>query len=137
MLLYYDPKLSDHFASFNCGPIHYAWPILRTIFTEVFKKSEWLVFMDFLIASWDRPDLLIYFTSYWLMYHRGRFLKTRTLDEVHEYVHQQGYTPVRQVMKKTLYMMDSNPCPGVLNFAAQIPIPDGSYPLFTAYPKVI
>ena len=137
MLVYYDPKLSDHFTSFNCGPALYAWPILRNLFTEVLKKSEWLVFMDFLIANWDRPDLLIYFTSEWLMYHRGRFLKANTLDDIHEYIHQQGFTPVRSVMKKTLYRMESNPCPGVINFACQTPIPEGSYPLFTAYPKVI
>ena len=87
MLLYYDPKLSDHFASFNCGPVHYAWPVLKSLFTEVLKKSEWLIFMDFLIVSWDRPDMLIYFAAGWLMYHRGRFLKTRCVEDVYEYIH--------------------------------------------------
>jgi hypothetical protein len=83
----------------GCGPAHYAWPVLQTIFTEVLTKTEWLTLIDFLFTDWERPDLLIYFMVSWVLYHRGPLIQAKYLDDIHTYIHRQSFTPVRKVMK--------------------------------------
>jgi hypothetical protein len=111
--------------------------VLRTIFTEVLSKTEWLTLIDFLFTDWDRPDLLIYFMASWVVYHRGPFIQAKFLDDIHAYIHRQTITPVRKVIKRAVMRLENRPETVTLNFASQIPLPTGAYPLFTRYPKVI
>ena len=57
------PQLSLNLRENSLTPQIYAWPILRSFFTEVLSKEDWLKLVDHLFTYKDDPELVIYFCA--------------------------------------------------------------------------
>lgn len=53
-----DRELAAHFASLGVGALSYGWPLLRTSFSEVLDRADWLRLIDRILANAERPELL-------------------------------------------------------------------------------
>jgi hypothetical protein len=55
-------------------PQVYAWPILKTLFTEVLGKEDWLRLMDHIFTYKEDPELLIFYAASFLINSRQTLL---------------------------------------------------------------
>jgi hypothetical protein len=56
---------------------------LKTLFTEVFSKEDWLRLMDHIFTYRDDPELLIYFAISFLMSSRNTLLgQVHTIEDM-------------------------------------------------------
>lgn len=53
-----DPKLASHLEKLSIGALSYGWPLLRSAFSEVLSRDDWLRLLDRLLAYPDQPELL-------------------------------------------------------------------------------
>ena len=69
-----DPALLSHLSQCGFSPQAYAWPLLKSFFTETFDKDEWQKFIDHLFVNADSPEYLLYFLASFLLTSRGSLL---------------------------------------------------------------
>lgn len=53
-----DRELAAHLRSLSVGALLFGWPLLRSAFSEVLHREDWLRLMDRVLANADRPGLL-------------------------------------------------------------------------------
>ncbi len=53
-----DRELAAHLASLEVGALSYGWPLLRTAFSEVLDREDWLRLIDRILTNAERPELL-------------------------------------------------------------------------------
>lgn len=53
-----DRELAAHLASLEVGALSYGWPLLRTAFSEVLDREDWLRLIDRILSNAERPELL-------------------------------------------------------------------------------
>lgn len=53
-----DRELATHLASLGVGALLYGWPLLRTAFSEVLDREDWLRLIDRILVNAERPELL-------------------------------------------------------------------------------
>lgn len=53
-----DRVLAAHLASLEVGALSYGWPLLRTAFSEVLDREDWLRLIDRILSNAERPELL-------------------------------------------------------------------------------
>lgn len=53
-----DRELAAHLASLEVGALSYGWPLLRTAFSEVLDRENWLRLIDRILVNAERPELL-------------------------------------------------------------------------------
>lgn len=58
-----DPKLMQHLRAQAFTPQIYAWPLLKTLFTEVLSKDDWLRLMDHLFTYKEDPELVLFYCA--------------------------------------------------------------------------
>lgn len=53
-----DRELAAHLTSLEVGALSYGWPLLRTAFSEVLDREDWLRLIDRILSNAERPELL-------------------------------------------------------------------------------
>lgn len=53
-----DPVLAAHLRGLSVGALSFGWPLLRSAFSEVLSREDWLRLLDHVFASTARPDML-------------------------------------------------------------------------------
>jgi WD40 repeat protein len=80
LLAHWDPQLAAHLEACGADPVRYAWPMLRSAFSEVLTRDEWETLWDHLFAHAHDPSLLLYACVAYLRYFRGPLLGIRAPD---------------------------------------------------------
>jgi hypothetical protein len=62
-----DLQLAQHLADCGLAPHAFAWPLLKTFFTETFDKDEWSKFIDNLFLRYESPEFLVFFLIAYIM----------------------------------------------------------------------
>ena len=131
----------------------YAWPILRTIFTEVLGRNEWLILWDHLFAWSNEPQMLLVAVVAYLVYHRSTIMGMKNTIEMERWVHVGHAINMRRFID-TVWTQSRNPTAALFTddallpshaedeFAIHLhetpwPIQQGSYPSFLDYPKFV
>jgi len=153
----HDPKLISHLEKIRVGPQDYAWPILRSCFTEVLGKGEWLVLMDHMFATPDREHskYLAVAAVAFVLYSRTTLVSMQSASEVDLWIHAEqpiNAATLLQSIKKlqedpstcailsevTLRVSaednDSGEVPSIVG-GPPWPIPKGSYPPLRGFPR--
>ena len=60
LLSFHEPDVCRHLRESGVDAQDYAWTLLRSAFTEVFSKREWLRFWDHVVMEAAHPDMLLY-----------------------------------------------------------------------------
>lgn len=53
-----DRELASHLDQLSVGALVYGWRLLRSAFSEVLVREDWLRLLDRVFANTDRPELL-------------------------------------------------------------------------------
>ncbi|KAA0161137.1 hypothetical protein FNF31_03978 [Cafeteria roenbergensis] len=72
-----DPRLADHLAMLGVTPERWAWPLLRSAFSEALPRSRWVRLWDGLVARAATPARAVAAAVAYLRLHRSRLLAVR------------------------------------------------------------
>jgi len=85
-----DPKLMSHLCSLGVSSQVYAWSLLRSVFTEVLNKSEWLRLWDHLFTNSHDPSLLLCAVAAYSVYNRNALIASVDKKEVEPFYRRQN-----------------------------------------------
>ena len=68
----------------------YAWSLLRSVFTEVLNKGEWLRLWDHLFTNAHDTPLLLCAVAAYSIYNRNAIMPARSASEVDPFYHRQN-----------------------------------------------
>eukprot|EP00516_Mucochytrium_quahogii_P000444 CAMPEP_0203751130 /NCGR_PEP_ID=MMETSP0098-20131031/5251_1 /ASSEMBLY_ACC=CAM_ASM_000208 /TAXON_ID=96639 /ORGANISM=" , Strain NY0313808BC1" /LENGTH=1221 /DNA_ID=CAMNT_0050640713 /DNA_START=57 /DNA_END=3719 /DNA_ORIENTATION=- len=141
-----DKHLLNHFTNIGVTNESYAWVLLRSMFSEVLTKGEWLKLWDHVVFYLDKsPHLLEVACVAYLRYFRNTLLSLRRGEDVAAFFRQQNPIDVKRWIKAILRLHKAN-LGFFENFATGHEkqkatmefIPKGlSYPSFQHYPKFV
>ena len=86
----HDPKLMSHLVSLRVSSQAYAWDVLRSVFTEVLTKAEWLRLWDHLFTNAHDPALLLCAVAAYSIYNRNALVAAVDPKEVEPFYHRQN-----------------------------------------------
>jgi len=85
ILAHEDQGLLNHLQG-ECGftPKAYAWPLLKSFFTETFDKDEWCKLVDNLFLNVENPEFLLYFLIAYLISSKNHLtVQVGCIEELH------------------------------------------------------
>lgn len=133
-----DKKLLHHFIKFKVTTQHYAWPLLETLFTEVFTRAEWLKFFDHVFSN--KPMFLTYAVIAYCITCRGVLLRTESSDDLKYFFHNRNSVDLNAIIRETYHLMECTPENDETQSVMECfnPLPKGmAYPVFNKYPEFI
>lgn len=137
MLLEHDPELLEHFTTNNIQANIYAWPLLESLFSEVFTKNEWFILWDHIFSN-DPAFLLCAVISFNII-HRTALLALKEKENFQIFYHHPNPNNIQYLIQKTYYILNrtsENIHPRqYLNKFRKIEV--GKYPQFINYPKTV
>jgi hypothetical protein len=74
VLRHYDLPLAQHLEACGADSVRYAWPLLRSVMSEVLTRDEWETLWDTLLTRASDPTLLVFAVVSYLRYFRGPLL---------------------------------------------------------------
>jgi hypothetical protein len=150
-----DPKLVGHLERIGVGPQAYAWPILRSCFTEVLGKPDWLVLLDHLFAARDEDHAshLVLAAVAFLLTERSALVTMQSGAEVDLWVHAERAIDAASLLR-TIDTLRRDPptCAALAEVTLRVsaedddgvasevssppwPIPTGAYPPLRGFPR--
>lgn len=131
-----DAKLIAHLRANAFTPQIYAWPLLKSLFTEILSKDDWLRLMDHLFTYKEDPELILFYLAAILISQRTTLLNLNSVDDLIQFQSKAITVPFKKIStlahkmhsqhKQTLFT-------GVIQQALPIPVGE-SYPVFSRYP---
>jgi len=153
----HDPKLIKHLENIRVRPQDYAWPILRSCFTEVLGKGEWLVLVDHVFAASDQEhsNYLAVAAVAFVLYSRTTLVSMQSSSEVDLWIHAEQPINAATLLKCIKKLQKDPPTCAILGevtlrvsaedsdsgeVSSTIgsppwPIPKGSYPPLRGFPR--
>lgn len=98
LIAFHDRELYQHLVDCRITTEIYAWPVLQTVFSEVFTEEEWLCLWDTLISY--PPSFFITFTAAFILTARGPILRLRSIGEFELFFRSQCSLPVAAVIAR-------------------------------------
>lgn len=160
-----DSQLYKHFVKLKITSQVYLWSILRTGFTELLAKDDWLRLWDHFFTYMKTKDDLLYAAVYaYIQYFRISLLSSHDSYAIEQFFHQQNAIDINRLLElmykisqspdwkdhfgsssittATLSLKDSNPTKPSINddnkdLKTFWPLNHGQYPIFQQYPKTI
>lgn len=83
-----DPQLSAHFEKISVGALIYGWPLLRTAFSHVLTRADWLRLLDRLLANPGQLELLEAAAVGFVVASRASLRNCRSAREAESFFHQ-------------------------------------------------
>eukprot|EP01135_Chromosphaera_perkinsii_P002279 Nk52_evm65s221 gene=Nk52_evmTU65s221 len=135
LLQKYDPGLYDFMVHKDIPSSVYAWNLMQSLFTEVFSKEEFTIFLDHLFAN--PPSFFKFVVVAYLRHLRSSIMQKKTVEGVESLLRTSNGANSMKVINEAyrLYGLQLKNAPEVNSFS---PIAKGSvYASFDAYPKYI
>lgn len=137
LLNFHDPQLLRHFRACKISAQVYCWTIMKSAFSELFSKKDWLTVWDHLITNC--PSFMYYFVVAYLITFRRQLLNTKETTDFDYFFQRRNPTNVSklisrayEIKRKSLSSID----PGTFLKPFE-PLPSGGYPIFNQYPNFI
>jgi hypothetical protein len=86
----HDPALMKHLVAAGVSSQTYAWAMLRSAFTEVLNKSEWLRLWDHLFTNAHDPALILCAVAAYTIYNRNALMPAKDKKELEPFWHRQN-----------------------------------------------
>ncbi|CAM9842751.1 unnamed protein product [Laminaria digitata] len=94
-----DAELAAHLASVSVGALSYGWPLLRSAFSEVLAREDWLRLVDRVLASADRPQLLEAAAVGFAVASRSRLLPLRWTEGTKAFFRRRQSVDLREMFR--------------------------------------
>ncbi|CAN0542641.1 unnamed protein product, partial [Ectocarpus sp. 12 AP-2014] len=133
-----DRELAAHLKSLSVGALSYGWPLLRSAFSEVLAREEWLCLIDRILANAHRPELLEAAVVGFVVSFRKQLLVLKSTEEAEAFFRRRqlggqvdsGGADVGEAMAALVLLriapQEFKPLPRV-----------GAYPSFDGYPQFV
>lgn len=130
----YDNELLNFFKQNDIKGDTYAWPMLRSLFTEILSTGEWLKLFDHIFSM---PPLFMYhFIVSYLIFFRTTLFATKRKEDFHFFFQNMNPCNINKVLQIAYDLYRSSTAtefPMEYNSYEQLPV--GQYPIFNRYPK--
>ena len=93
-----DLPLAQHLADCGLAPNAFAWPLLKSFFTETFDKTEWSKFIDNLFLRFQSPEFLTYFLLAYLLSSRSQLLQVHCVEDLHAWLTRPTSIPIKKLL---------------------------------------
>lgn len=80
----------SHLVALNVSSQVYAWSLLRSVFTEVLNKAEWLRLWDHMFTNAHDPSLLLCAVAAYSIYNRNALIASKDKKEVEPFYRRQN-----------------------------------------------
>jgi hypothetical protein len=141
LMAYHDKPLLDNFVARGIDARVYAWRIMRTLFTELLSREEWLQLFDHFLTHADEPTLLPIAVVAYLRQFRSSIIGSGSAEEIEAFLHRQNPISMEGFIKSVYKLRADTPndmIPGKTEAsAANFPLGVGQYPIFDRYPKYV
>ncbi|XP_063908067.1 TBC1 domain family member 31 [Zophobas morio] len=137
VLMEHDPELLDHLTKKNITAEIYAWPILKTTFSEILAAPSWRVFWDHVLTN--EPSFLLCGVVAYNILHRAVLFSLKDEKQFRCFYNTHHPVDVKRLLAKS-YQILANTSASIhprqyLNMFQKIKM--GEYPNFCDYPKTI
>ncbi|CAM9630859.1 unnamed protein product [Choristocarpus tenellus] len=144
-LQHHDPRISNHLRGLGVGALSFGWPMLRSAFTEVLSRSDWLRLCDHLFANANDPTLLEAAGVAFVVVLRGPLLTISSHKEMEFFFRTQQAVDIAEMLRVThLITREMREEGGRGRDAKDMlfglspvrrynPLPQGSYPPFNGF----
>jgi len=129
-----DPMLLAHLEKHHITAQEYAWPMLRSMFSEVLSTDEWLAFWDHVIFYIkEMPRVLEYASLAYLQYHRVAIMSLSRKSDLESFFRRENPMQIKRWIKNVIRLSVNHP-----SHPSTVTLPRGlTYPAFTYYPKFV
>ena len=137
ILAHHDSTLLKHLLTCKLTSQQYAWPLLRTVFSEVFDRESWLRIWDNIFSQ--PPGFIIYIAISFLNSNRSAIMKCNSIEALDMFLGQKNSVPAMRIIKEAYRIKHATPsqlCP-IKNLTAFNPLSSPTYPVFDMYPIFI
>ena len=153
----HDPQLHEHFKQHQVTAQTYAWSLVRTLFTEILTRDEWMRLWDHLFTKASDPTLLYVAVYAYLQYFRTVILSASDAMSIDAIFHRQNAINMNSYLNLFYKLKDGGAFDILLQPSQQEidvdgnvistdkskvqialwPLPQGQYPVFSNYPKYV
>eukprot|EP01112_Ceratiomyxa_fruticulosa_P015637 TRINITY_DN4626_c0_g1_i1.p1 TRINITY_DN4626_c0_g1~~TRINITY_DN4626_c0_g1_i1.p1 ORF type:complete len:853 (-),score=217.84 TRINITY_DN4626_c0_g1_i1:25-2583(-) len=143
LLSIHDAPLLHHFTQLGVTSLTYCFPLLSTLFSEVFQLGEWCIMFDHLVSN--PPPFLLYFVVAYLRYFRGTLLSTNNIKDFEFFFHHVTPVDILHLIQSSYRLIEKTPAsyePTQVTLTREDPntplftaLPQGTYPIFNRQPK--
>ena len=139
LLHHHDQGLLDNLVARGIDARVYAWRMMRTVFTEVLSRDEWLHLFDHVLSHSDESSLFLFAIVAYLKQFRAAIIGAGSNEEIEAFLQRQN--PVSRSF--TQYVSSSCKTPNELipskteATAMNFPLGKGHYPIFDRYQKYV
>ena len=141
LLAHHDKPLLDNLVARGIDARVYAWRIMRTLFTEVLSRDEWLHLFDHILSHSDESSLFPIAIVAYLKQFRSAIIGAGSNEEIEAFLQRQNPVSMDGLIR-SMYRLRAN-TPNELiptkteASAMNFPIGTGHYPIFDRYPKYV
>ncbi|OQS06911.1 hypothetical protein THRCLA_01053 [Thraustotheca clavata] len=131
-----DPQLYLHFVDHNIQSETYGWSLVRSVFSEVLSRSNWLCLWDHLVTAFEDPGRIWSAVLAFLQISRSIILNLSSTVALESFFHTQQSVDMRLLIEWLEQMTFPLPAP-LSTDPALVPLAKGNYPVFRQYPHFV
>ena len=141
LLHHHDQGLLDNLVARGIDARVYAWRMMRTLFTEVLSRDEWLHLFDHVLSHSDESSLFLFAIVAYLKQFRAAIIGAGSNEEIEAFLQRQNPVSIEGLIR-SMYRLRAN-TPNELipskteATAMNFPLGKGHYPIFDRYPKYV
>ncbi|CAI2375487.1 unnamed protein product [Moneuplotes crassus] len=144
-------EVHHHFKKHGYKVVHYAWPMVKTLFSEVFNDEDWSEMMNYLFTYPSKTNLLYFLSAAIILENMEGLLSCRDHKELINYDYSLKSYDVLDLMSITVALFDrynsrflselnlqnclSTPEVPSFGFPHSFPLPPNNYPICFRYPQ--
>jgi len=137
VISHFDPRLVRHLTANEITVQDYAWPLLHTLFSEVFPKNDWMILFDHVF--FNQPGFLLYVVAAYILTARGPLMSMSVRSDFQFFFHHRNPIQARAVIQETKRLIRNTPKELDLRRLVKKfePLSEGHYPILNKYPQFV
>jgi len=138
LLAHHDKDLLRHLIQCEVTTQVYAWPLMQTIFSEVFSRNEWMRLFDHIFTA--HPGFFYHLVAAYSICCRSALLRTSHLADFKYFYHHRNALDVKVVISEAYRMASCTPKnidPLKLMSEFEAMSKGETYPIFNKFPHFI
>ena len=109
------------------------WAVLQNFLSKAVKRKDWLKIMDYLFTEWQSPEKIVYVVAAYFLRFERLIVKLKG-NEIFAFLNTGREINIKKFVERVEEIWSNHGTP-VACFNSKLPICQGQYPLFTAYPQ--
>jgi len=136
LLKYHELELYTYFKNIGLNMVDYVWPFLKSLFTTIINKDDWLSLLDFIVLQNKEPQYFLLFILAYLSYFKEPLMRIKTLEEMEHFLEKQNPVNIHHIIKNMRHLKKKTPQSVLtITFKPNLPMHGKQYPIFNLFPE--